>query len=267
MSNFCASCGAATGGGKFCPKCGSPQGNAATPGPGPTISQAPYAAPVRGKSPVLKIVLIVLALFLVGGIAVVVKGYYFLKETYQETKQEMAKSTIGPVQKTQAGCELLDKDQVAQILGTPVAATKGNEAGDIREYCNYLSSANVAAEAATKDNDTDASSETKDHKPGLKDIESLAKQISDAAKNKPLLGVQVYRGNAGMALITIKAAARLTGSGATSVPGPWDEAYFGPQDTTFAARKGQNGILLDLTQVRAKHDSGIAVAKAMMANL
>jgi hypothetical protein len=244
MSSFCASCGTATGGGKFCPKCGAPQGTAAA-----SISQSPYAPPVKRKSPVLKIVLIVLALFFVLGIAAVVKGYFFLKETYHEAKQEMAQAKMGKVERTQAGCEILGKEQVATILGTPVAAAKGNEAGDIREFCNYLSTANVAAQ---KDDDADS---------------SVAKQILNAAKNKPLLGVQIYRGNVGIALITIKTAARFTGSGAVNIPGPWEEAYFGPQDTAFAVRKGQNGILLDLTQVSKKRDAGIAIAKAMMANL
>jgi hypothetical protein len=243
MSSFCASCGTATGGGKFCPKCGAPQGTAA-----PSISQSPYAPPVKRKSPVLKIVLIVLALFFVVGIAAVVKGYFFLKETYHEAKQEMAQAKMGKVERTQAGCEILGKEQVAAILGTPVAATKGNEAGDIREFCNYLSPTNVAAQ---KDDDADS---------------SVAKQILNAAKNKPLLGVQIYRGNAGIALITIKTAARFSGQGAVKVPGPWEEAYFGPQDMTLAVRKGQNGVLLDLTQVSKKHDAGIAIAKAMMAN-
>ncbi len=264
MSSFCASCGTATGGGKFCPKCGSPQGDG-TASPQSSISQMPYA-PARRKSPVFKIILAVLALFLILGVLVVVKGYYFLKETVQQAKQEIAQSKV-TAEKTQAGCGLLDSEKVSQILGAKIASTKGNEAGDLREYCNYLSPANVAAASANKDDGPDISTDFKDGKPSLDDLQSLAKKISKVSKNKPLLSVQIFRGNAAVAVFGIKTASRLTGNGATNVPGPWDEAYFGPQDSAFVARKGHNGVVLDLTQIANKHESGPALAKALLASL
>ena len=127
----------------------------------------------------------------------------------------------------------------------------------------------MAADAAKQKDgaDADKDADSKDHKPSLKDIESLAKQISDAAKNRPLLAVQIYRGNGALAIFGIRTADRLTGNEIQNVPGPWDEAYFAPQDTQFAARKGNNAVLLDLNQVEKKHDAGIALAKQFIAGL
>ena len=261
MSNFCASCGAGTGGVKFCPKCGSPQVGGAAPSS--SASQMPYAPRAKRKSPILKIVLIVLALFMVLGAAAIIKGYYFLKDTVREAKQEMAASKSGPAQETKAGCDLVSKEKVSEILGAPVAAAKGNEAaGAMREYCNYLSPANVAANVDQNDGDADA-----EHQPSLKDLESIAKKISEVSKNRPLLSAQIYRGNAAAALIGIKTVGRLAGASQTRIPGPWDEAYFGIKDTTLVVRKGQNGILLDLTQIDKKREGGVAIAKEMVAGL
>jgi len=263
MSNFCAACGTATGGGKFCPKCGSPQGGGAAAQS--SISQMPYA-PAPRKSPVLKIILLALGLFLVLGGVLLVKGYYFLKETVHEAKQQIAESKVA-AEKTEAGCDLLSKEDVSRILGSKIAATKGNEAGDMREYCNYLSPANIATAAANKDDDSDKEPDFKNGGPSLDDLQNLAKQISKVSKNKPMLSVQIFRGNASVAVFGIKTASRLTGSGVTNVPGPWDEAYFAPEDSAFVVRKGHNGLVLDLTQLDNKRESGPALAKAMVPSL
>jgi hypothetical protein len=263
MSTFCASCGTATGGGKFCPKCGAPQG-ATAPDSGPSISQTAYTPqPVRRKSPVLKIVLIVVGVFLIlCGIAVV-KGYYFLKDTVHEAKQQYAESKMGPAEETHAGCDLLNKETVARVVGVPVAAIKGNQAGEMREYCNYLSAANLTAQKSS-DEDADAEKESKDKEPSWQDLESIAKKVGDAGKNRPLLGVQIFRGNGAVAVFGIKTASRIAGNGAHNVPGPWDEAYFGPNDTAFVVRKGRSAILIELNQVEQKRDTGITLAKEMV---
>ncbi len=92
MSNYCASCGATTGGGKFCPKCGAPQSVAGSAPTGPSLSQSAYAPQARRGSPVLKIVLVVVGLFLLATGFLLVKGYYFVKETVQEVKK------LGPLE-------------------------------------------------------------------------------------------------------------------------------------------------------------------------
>ncbi len=115
MSSFCSSCGTATGGGKFCPKCGAPQ-NDASPPAGPSISQSPYVSP-RKKSPLLKILLTVLAVFVVLVAVVGVKAYFFLKDVVHEAKQEMTQAKTQPAQPTQAGCDLLSKEKVSENCG------------------------------------------------------------------------------------------------------------------------------------------------------
>jgi hypothetical protein len=264
MSTFCPSCGAATGGGKFCPKCGSPQGDGA---PAASLSQAPYA-PAPKKSPVLKVVLITLGVLFLLGVAGAVKVYFVVRDGVREARQELAKSKMGSAERTQPGCDLLGKDEVSQILHTPVVRVKGNQAGELREFCNYYSQANAPSdEDKNADADTDKSAESKDGGPGLKDLGSIAKKISDASRHRPLLSAQIYRGNAAAALIGIKTVSRLSGNSEPSIPGPWDEAYFGPQNTTFVIRKGSNGVLLDLTQVEKKREAGLAIAKAMAPSL
>jgi len=259
MSNFCASCGAATGGGRFCPKCGAPQAGAATAS---SASQMPYA-PAPKKSHFLKIVLIALALLLVLGVAGLIKGFYFIKDRVEDAKQELAKAKVGPAQQTQAGCDLLSREKAAEILGTTVARVRGNQAGEMMEYCKYYSEAAAASDADAGD-DENKSAESKDgQQPGLRDLESIAKKISKAAKDRPLLSTQIYRGNAAAALIGIKTVSRLAGGNEPSVPGPWDEAYFGPKDTTFVVRKGDNGFLLNLARVQDKRAAALEIAKAM----
>jgi len=263
MPAFCASCGEATGGGRFCPKCGSPQpGGAAAY----SSSQTPYVPP-RKKSHVLTIVLIALALLVVLGIAGIVKGYYFIKDRVEDAKQELAKSKVSSPQRTQAGCDLISKKKVAEILGTTVASIKGNEAGDLTEYCNYYSQAAAASDTDKSDGDDEKGAASKDSQPGLKDLESLAKKISEAAKNRPLLSAQIYRGNAAAALIGIKTISRIAGGNESSVPGPWDEAYFGPKDAIFVVRKGDNGFLLNLGRVERKREAALQIAKVMVAGL
>lgn len=263
MSSFCANCGAATGGGRFCPKCGSPQSGAAPP----SVSQMPYA-PARKKSPVLKIVLISLAILFALAIVGAVKGYYFIKDRVEDAKQEYAKAKIGPTQRSEPGCDLLTKQKAAEILGTTIARVKGNEAGDLREYCNYYSEPASPSDAGTSDDDDNkGSAESKDDQTGLKGLESLAKKISKDAKDRPLLSAQIYRGNAAAALIGIKTVTRLAGNNEPSIPGPWDEAYFGPKDTTFVVRKGDNGFLLNLTHLEKKREIGLELAKVMVSGI
>jgi hypothetical protein len=257
MSNFCASCGAATGGGKFCPKCGSPQADGA-----PSISQSPYAPP--RKSPVLKIVLVTLALLFVLGIAAAVKGYYFLKDRVLEAKQELAHMKSSPAEPTQAGCEILSKEKVAEILDTTVAQSKGNRAGDFMEYCKYYAKAQTDAD---RDGDGDKSDASKNSEPSLQDLESLAKKISTAADDRPLVYAQIYRGNASPPVIAIKTVGRLSGNDEANIPGPWDEAYFGPKDSVLAVRKGSNGVVLTLTIRDKRRETALELAKAIVPSL
>jgi len=260
MSNFCDSCGAATGAGRFCRRCGAPIASA---------GQTATSAPTRNKAPqTVKVVFIILGAMIVLGLGGTVATYYVVKNKFEQIAQANggtnlsdAISDAGRAQQTHAGCEILSKEKVAEILGSAVARAEGNEAGDIKEYCNYWSKPSDGP-AAGKDNSDAASN---DRPATLKDLQDLAKSISASAKgNGPLLVVQIFRGTAKVALVSLKTASVLTGQKQEKVEGPWDEAYFGPFDAVLFVRKGDSGVMLDMHQAPQPREKSLALAKVMM---
>jgi hypothetical protein len=272
MGKFCSSCGAETAGGRFCPKCGTPQVD--TPPSAQPASQA-YAPsgmaappPVKKGSNALKIGLIVVGVFLLLGIAGVVGTVFFVKNKIEEVAQSSGGTSLREALRkstnalpTHAGCEILSKEKVSEILGEQIVRTNGNEAGAKSEICMYW------ADGESSDTQEVDSAKEKDGQPSLRDLEDLAKTIQSASKNRPALSVTVFRGNGQIGILTIKTATALSGTKNPAVEGPWDEAYFGPVDSLLAVRKGDNGILLDLTKVANKREAGIALAKAMIAGI
>ncbi len=103
---FCTNCGAQVNG-AFCPQCGTPIGRpaaaqapvvspqAAPPPPPPAAAPvppqqawgapaaAPAPAPVRGTSPLVWVLVILVGLFVLGGIAVVGTGYFLVHKARQ----------------------------------------------------------------------------------------------------------------------------------------------------------------------------------------
>jgi hypothetical protein len=269
MSNFCANCGAATGGGKFCPKCGAVQSAAAANAQQAYAPQGSYvpAPPKRGSSG-LKIVVIILAVFVFVGIAGSVGAYYFIKHKVQEVAQSSgakdwrdAMSSAANAKPTQAGCELISKEKVADILGVTVARAEGNEAGDPKEFCNYYSQAASAADVSKRTDDDDTDGKAKDSQVSMKDLQNLAKKISASSGYGSLVKVKVFRGTAKIALVGIKTAAAITGKKTETIEGPWDEAYFGPMDALLAVRKGDNGVLIDMSRAPQPRDKALELAK------
>jgi hypothetical protein len=229
MAKYCGVCGTSIGGGKFCPKCGAPQTQART-------------APARNGFPTIKAVFVILALMLLMGVAGVLGALYWAKGKVEEAahsegaeslragaatlrddaaKMRDAVSSAANAEPTRAGCDILSKEKVAAILHSPVASVQGNDAGDIKEYCNYT----------------------------------------------PFLEVQAFRGTAKVALISLKAASLVTGQEHESIQGPWDEAYFGPFDSVFFVRTGNNGLMLKLTHIPHPREKALALAQAMLKNL
>ena len=168
-----------------------------------------------------------------------------------------AVSSVANAQPTHAGCDLIGKDRVTAILHTQVAHAEGNDAGDIKEFCDYWATQTDSA----ADRPAPA---TKDGQAALKDLQDLAKSISSSNTHAPLLEVQVFRGTAKVALISLKTASLLTGQNEQSIEGPWDEAYFGPFDELFFARKGNDGLMLKLDHVPDPRPKALALAEAMM---
>jgi len=264
MGNFCSSCGTATDGGKFCPKCGSPQ-------PPPIVN----AAPKRG-SPVLKIVLISIAVLFLLGIVGAVRVLYYVKDRVHEEVAKIkhdgglgdALSGSANAQPTHAGCELLSKEKVAEILDTKVASSEGNEAGDSKEYCKYWPDKNPAEDAKRTRQNSELEAKAKSGRVDLKDIEDLIKGVSESANaNRPIVSVNVFRGNGKAAMFGIKTAGSFTGQKDHKLEGPWDEAYFGPFDAVMAVRRGDNVAVLVLGNVTPKREKGLQLAKALTAAL
>jgi len=172
-------------------------------------------------------------------------------------KLRAAVSNIADAQPTHAGCELLSKEKVVAILHAPVARAEGNDAGDIKEFCDYWStqSDSAADRPATAFKDGQAT---------LKDFQELAKSIASSDNaHTPLLEVQVFRGTAKVALLSLKTASLFTGQKQQSIEGPWDEAYFGPFDALFFARKGNDGLMLKLEHLPQSREKALALAQAM----
>jgi len=253
-------------GGKFCPKCGSPQTASAPP-----RAQGSYV-PAKGGSPTIKAVFIILAGMIVLGIAGTVGALYWAKGKVEElahsTNAASLRDAISSAAKnepTQAGCDLITKEKVAQILNSPVVRVEGNDAGDVKEYCNYWSEKAAPGEDSEKVSGQSGETSSKDGPATLKDLQDLAKSISTSTNgHNPLLGVQVFRGTAKVALISLKTASLFAGQKQKSIEGPWDEAYFGPFDSLLFVRKGENGFMLDLKRVSQPREQGIELAKAMI---
>jgi hypothetical protein len=208
MANFCNKCGAPSDGGPFCGRCGAdmrktpataqPQSPAqvvqpvaavpvqpavAQPAafqPVPVQAQAPaavQAGTVKQGSPLLKIVLVVLALFFVLGVAAIGGVYYVVyrvKQKVQEVKAEVLNgdssnaSTPGSSPSASGtspaadGCRLLSKEEVGHAIGLEIAATEPNTDGG----CAYLAvgtSADFTAKHATS-------------LPGLNGVDAKTKQ-------------------------------------------------------------------------------------------
>jgi hypothetical protein len=173
-----------------------------------------------------------------------------------------AVSSVAKAQPTHAGCELLSKERVAAILHTTVARAEGNDAGDLKEFCDYWSK-NADAQDGKRTRDENPFTD-KDGQITLKDLQDLARSVSagDDA-HKPLVEVQVFRGTAKVALLSLKTASLFTGQKAQSIDGPWDEAYFGPFDALLFVRKGDDGLMLSLHRVLEPHEKALALAQEM----
>ena len=198
MANFCNKCGAPSDGGAFCGRCGAAMAKGPAPAqPQPPMQQAvqPVAAApvqpavaqpaafqpvpvpaqpqaavqagtVKQGSPLLKIVLVVLALFFVLGVAAIGGVYYVVyrvKQKVQEVKAEVlngdsstgnttpsasgsAPSASGANPATD-GCRLLSKEEVGHAIGVEIVATEPTEGG-----CSYLAvgtSADMGVKHAT----------------------------------------------------------------------------------------------------------------------
>jgi hypothetical protein len=239
------------------------------------MTARPAQPRAQGGSPTLKTVFIILAVMILLGITGVVGALYWAKGKVEEVAHSSgatnlresaarlrdAVSSAANAQPTEAGCELLSKEKVARILGVTIARAEGNDAGDMKEFCDYWENGDNTSEERPP-------APSKDGAATLKDLQDLAKSISASANaHKPPLRVQVFRGTAKVALLSLKTASLFTGREQRTIEGPWDEAYFGPFDELLFVRKGDNGLMLNLHHVPQPREKALALAHAMTAGL
>jgi len=166
MANFCNKCGAPSDGGPFCGRCGASMTNA--PAAQPPVAQpqpvvqaqpaihlqpatqavSPVPPAAAKGSPLIKIVIAVVAVLFVFG-AIAIGGVYYVvyrvKEKVQEVKAEVIGSSSSAPGSTSGNnsnsdaCRLLSKEDVGHAIGVEIVATEANDGG-----CSYLAEGNSA---------------------------------------------------------------------------------------------------------------------------
>jgi hypothetical protein len=279
MANFCPNCGAAAGTGSFCVSCGKPLAGVQPPGPAPALP-----AKSKGGS-ALKIILITLALIAMVGFAAVVGLFYYAKSRVNARLAELKQRTgidlpaamqgtreSNAVRSNLDGCVLMTRSEAEQILGFTIMRSDGMRRPDAnQEHCDYYASPNAleeirgkTADRFNKPADTNRSLDV-----SLAQAEQLTKGMVAGVNDgsAPILQISVQRGDAKAASLGLTAASRLLGGKAEKLPGPWDEAVFGPMYSTLMVRKGDNGVLIDLRQVPNGREKGLAMAHVIAPRL
>jgi hypothetical protein len=279
MANFCPNCGAAAGAGSFCANCGKPLS---------AIEQPPPPAPAipaqsKGGSG-LKIILITLALIAMVGFAAVVGLVYYAKTRVSARIAELKQRTgidlpaaVRSVQEStpsggrRDGCLLMSKNEAERILGFALKRSDGNlRPGASDEHCDYFADPDALEDIRNKTaGEFKSPAEPKSLEAGVAQAEALTKGIVAGVNDgsAPILQLSVHRGDAKVATLGITAASRLMGVKPEKVPGPWDEAVFGPMNSTLMLRKGDNGVMIDLRQVPGGREKGLRMARVIAPRL
>ena len=200
MARFCTSCRFPLGAnGTFCPQCGSRQDLAATPAPAPQPAPGPALSPASGGSG-LKILMVVMVCLGVAGLAVI-GGVYYAYHRVKEAVVEKAKengvdlNTIVPPKtstvtrhKTHKACDLLSKEEAAQLLGEPVDRAVYQD-----KACMFMGPEGLSAKLAeTQAHNTFQSAQAPNAKPNVTDITNAVDQLgSSIAASSGMQGVGV----------------------------------------------------------------------------
>lgn len=143
MASFCSNCGAALAQGTpFCQQCGARVGLAASPGP-PPPQPAPAPLAPAAKSPLAKILLIVLGVFLLLG-AIGVAGAIYVGYKVKNKVERVAKeygvdssTPAGPAARRADPCSFVSKEEAGDIMGLTVE--RAESTGD--QTCTYYAQA------------------------------------------------------------------------------------------------------------------------------
>jgi hypothetical protein len=287
MAAFCSRCGAPVSG-AFCGKCGAAQAAPAAPGPAP--SPAPAAAP---GSPLVKIVLIVVGVFMLLGVLAMAGLFYAgykVKQKVEETaaekginlrdlaSQARASSADAPARD---GCPLLPKDEAQQIVGIPISRMDGTPGtGDNREHCDYFGSAAEVAERGQQEMEkaietAKAAKSSDNPQDAVKFGEALIKGLGANAKAAQSGETQIFRfhvlrgrGRSQIAIIkTSLTAVAGQFSGLTKVEGVGDEALLGPMNVSMYVRKGDDFVEIELGSLPGSKEKGIELARSIVSRL
>lgn len=287
MAAFCSRCGAPVSG-AFCGKCGAAQAAQAAPAaPGPAPSPAPAAG-----SPIVKIVLIVVGVFMLLGVLATAGLFYAgykVKQKVEETAAESGINLRDLASQTRAsanapardGCPLLPKDEAQQIIGIPISRVDGAPGtGDNREHCDYFGSAAELAEKGQREMEK-AMENAKNAKSGdnpqdaAKFGEAIIKGLGANAKNAEGGETQIFRfhvlrgqGRSQIAIIkTSLTAVAGQFSGLTKVEGVGDEALLGPMNVSMYVRKGDDFVEIELGSLPESKEKGIELARRIVSRL
>jgi hypothetical protein len=278
MANFCPKCGRPAAGAKFCLQCGTAL-DAQQP-----VAAPVFAAPQPKGSSALKIVLIAIVVLAGLGVAGVIGAAIFIKHKVHDKMAEIKARTGVDIpgvvdgartshasREKRDGCLMLSKDEAQGILGFALTRADGLENGGANEHCGYYADPAAIQVAREKLRSTFESLRTGHAKTGegVSQAEELTKSFVTSANNGsvPILEITIYRGDGKLSTSAFDTAGALMGYKAEHVAGPWDEATFGPLNSTLTIRKGDNGAMIDLRQVPDGRAKGLALAKVIARRL
>lgn len=279
MASFCTRCGAPVSG-AFCTSCGQPAQPAANP------ATAPPSAPAAGSSsPVLKIVLVVVALIVVLGVvsvAGVIYAGYRMKQRAERVAREYGielssrPRTSPGATRHRDGCLLLTKDEVQSLFGVEIERAVSAPDG---ESCTWFASpegAQKRQEEARKALENLQSRGDKDPSGGLKAVEQLTKGIVGAAAtaqgNPQVISITVDREDgkakaAGIGIFAAWASGMPSGGGMSKIEGLGDRAMFGPMNSMLYVLQGDTMLQMDLRATPAGREQAIEAARKILSRL
>jgi hypothetical protein len=289
---FCRNCGAqltAT----FCTRCGAPA--VQPPLPVQPAAPQPYSQPQPPASKTgsgLKVLFVVLGVMVFLGVLLagtIWYGWHKVKQTVASQGIDLNTAVDRGAGRQLDACELLTKEDLAQILSLPIERSEGT-GRSTHSTCRYYSSAaqqrgtDEAAAAFkklqqnTKSNDSPAQQDE-----ALKNLETMVRSVGGAAAgtvNDSVLNIEVESENAKAAMAGFRLGAGLAAAvvGADAKPearkafredvqGIGDEAVFGPLQSLLMFRKGDVSVQIDARTLPGGRDTEIAIAQRIAAKL
>jgi hypothetical protein len=292
MAGFCRSCGSPLGDAQaFCSKCGAqaqraptqPAASAAPTVAPPAATQPTVATPPSKGSPLVKILLIVVGIFVVF-MGIGVAAVFYIGHRIHDKAVEMGLNSDARRDAAIANldaCALLSKDDVSQVIGMPVVRTEKTTGGN--PGCMYVVSGNAAdltAKHLSQVNKTVLQDNNQDlSKPDQQKMEEISKQffhgmqgeqsgtLSDHPGEAPVLSFEVD-GNAAVFQMKLNRGmlAQVGPLATKNIPDLGDEA-FDMSGAILMFRKGDRLVRIMYTTCPCGRDDVIGLAKKIASGL